>query len=344
MKIVVSFILILFAINSFSEEETYETLVERGTRLQNAGEYDRAIIVLKNALDLKPDSELAYYEIGLSYFMMDDFNLAIKYCEKSLEISDQLKAQNYIILAHSFVKRRKSRELNKLIDEVMNDTINNEILYFNFAEISFQNEEYENCRNFLEKGIKVNYLNLNLHFLLSLTNYTLDYKNDFVMNVLYFLLNEPSSKRSYYLFTLLFDELYSLEFKDAFVKTTVYYSSMNVGIYRGSYDYGIVETWYETNYFNLLEKFHEKYKGIDYYTFAIQQIDKFMVSTLKDQNNLLEPTKLLYFPYINSILNSEHRETFFKYITQNFSDSSAVWLNNNTEKIQNFSNWLQSNN
>ena len=81
---------------SINAQKTFKKLLEVGISNHDSGEYDEAIKYYKQALEIEPDSDLANYEISLSYLTKKDYKKAIVYSDKVLKKGDK----RYLIPAY----------------------------------------------------------------------------------------------------------------------------------------------------------------------------------------------------------------------------------------------------
>lgn len=340
MKLLILLVLITSHFNYLhSEEKEYEELIRIGNNLQEAGEYDRVIKLMKEALDINPKSELAYYQIGLAYYMKDDYNLAIKYCEQSLEISDILKSQNYIVLAKAYEKRRKWTDLEKLMEVALNDSLDSEVLYFTLAEMLFLDDKFLRSLDFVERAISINYNHIPSHFLITNIYYILGFKISFINSSSYFILRQLGTDKANILFNNLFRTLLHTNFNYKVKDTFKFYIATDYNnpdeLFKIKFE-SIKQLEYVFNDFVL----HNNSKDI--YKFIENQLTK---ATIFYQDNideieLTDTAKNFYIPTITSIMNSYHKETFIRLLCYNFHEESANWLNENQDKIDQLNEWI----
>ena len=80
------------------EEQQY---IDQGKVEYNRGNYDAAIYLFNKAVDLNPDNEYLYNDLGLCYVALGDMDLAIPEFSKAIELnSDCVEAYYNRGLAH----------------------------------------------------------------------------------------------------------------------------------------------------------------------------------------------------------------------------------------------------
>ncbi len=75
--------------DSPSQSQTPQELIASATEKQRIGAYGEAIEILRQALELEPESVATYYRMGLVYGEADQRNEAIEAFKKALEIEPQ---------------------------------------------------------------------------------------------------------------------------------------------------------------------------------------------------------------------------------------------------------------
>ncbi len=67
---------LLAGIDGYSQE-SYQDFLDAGIKAYDEGNYQEAITLYEKALELQPSSMGAYYEMGLTYYTLEDYNNAI---------------------------------------------------------------------------------------------------------------------------------------------------------------------------------------------------------------------------------------------------------------------------
>lgn len=77
--------------------ENAESIVELAERYQFLGDYKRVEAILKTALENKPSNQLILRELGIYYFIQQQFNQALSYLERGMYRNDDVceTARNY---------------------------------------------------------------------------------------------------------------------------------------------------------------------------------------------------------------------------------------------------------
>jgi len=83
-------ILVLSLYSCASREEKRDSFLKKGISLYEAGQYNKAILEFKNALQLDPDFAPGYFYLGRAYFKQGDIKKARGNLSKALELDEGL--------------------------------------------------------------------------------------------------------------------------------------------------------------------------------------------------------------------------------------------------------------
>ena len=79
-----------------SGQTNIDSLIKQGVYYHDAGEYDKAIDLYKQALNIDPNSDAANYEIAMTYMYAKDYENSIKYSDKVIELNKNNVLSAYI--------------------------------------------------------------------------------------------------------------------------------------------------------------------------------------------------------------------------------------------------------
>ena len=82
--------------------------------------YTHAITPIKRALQLNPKEASIKEYAGRIYFKLEDFNKAENYLSEFIEMSSEVSAEIYTLLAKSFLKQRKKEEAKLFFELALN--------------------------------------------------------------------------------------------------------------------------------------------------------------------------------------------------------------------------------
>lgn len=93
--IVLCLLLINFLV--IGQESQFDYLIQQGIELHDKGEYQKAIEKYSEALEIQPNSSLAYYEISYAYLAMNDYKNAKKFSKLVIDNKSGHELHSYIV-------------------------------------------------------------------------------------------------------------------------------------------------------------------------------------------------------------------------------------------------------
>lgn len=326
-------ILISFCSQAIAQDNIDE-LVQEGVKYHDGGNYDKAIEIYKKALDIDTKSPLVNYEIAYSYFASKNYRKAIEHADIVIKQDTKLKIQAYLIKGSALDLLGKTQESIKMFKKAIKNNEPHHLLYYNLALNYFKIQEYDDAEESLVEAITTKPSHSTSHLLLA---YVQSAKRKTVQTLLavhYFLLLEPNSRRSPDAYKLLQGTFGSNVSKDKdkpnqininilsdkkneFATAELMISLMEAGkTVEKNKDKTEDELFIEhtTSFFTVLGKPKKKNKGI-WWEF--------------------------YVPLFNKMSGTKHMEAYCHYISQSSSESSAKWLENNSDKVEALFEWLK---
>ena len=90
--IIAVLLLLVFSLQGCaSREEKRNQFLKKGMRLHNAGDYTKAVLEFKNALQLDPNFALGYFHLGRTYFQQGKIKMAKGSLSKALKLDEGLE-------------------------------------------------------------------------------------------------------------------------------------------------------------------------------------------------------------------------------------------------------------
>lgn len=329
-------IILCVSIQIFAQSNI-EGYVKKGVQYHDNGEYDKAIETYKKALELDPKSTLVNYEIALSYFTKGDYEKAIEYSDVVLKQKSDLMMQAYLTKGSALDVLGKTKESIKLFEKAIKETGDHYLLYYNLALNYFKTSELDKAEPNLIKAIELNPNHASSHLMLANIHNQQENPVQTLLAVHYFLFLEPNSNRSYEAFQMLQNNFGGNVTKDTD-------NPNNINILLSPNDdsqFGAAELM-----ISLLEasKSIEENEGKTEDEMFIENTDSFftMMGELKKKENN-DIWWAFYTTFFYALANSEHMETYCKYISQSGNENSQKWLVENETKLINFDTWLKNN-
>lgn len=338
------------------QSNTVETLINEGIILHDSTEYALAIEKFKAALKLNPKSNLALYELSLSYLELKDFENALLYSTQVINTNDQL-----LLVGAYAVKNEALVGLGKIDDaiSILNEGIvklgESYLFHFNLALNYYKKGDIDRTIKHVDRAIELD-KTFSGAFLLSA--YAQRDKGLWIRSIYsfqMFLLLEPDSQRSRNAFEEMLQAMYITpqpedegKVQRSFInlqmnrnKSDEISSSVQENI---SPDDEIMNR--ETIYNNIqttIDSIRGDSTGLDLFV-AFKEVNKTILQSLSHKG--LEETSLdnfwsFKYPFFKSILNSNYYETYCRYISVSFLPESLKWWQENEEEAGKFINWFE---
>ncbi|NUN99391.1 MAG: tetratricopeptide repeat protein [Saprospiraceae bacterium] len=317
-------------------QSTIEDFVKEGIQFHDNGEYDKAIEMYKKALEIDPKSPLANYEIALSCFSKGDHKLAIAYSDKVLKQKSDLMLEAYIIKGSTLDILGKTKESIKLFEKAIQEVGGHYLLYFNLGLNYYNTSEIDKAEENAIKAIQLNPNHPSSHFMLANIH---NQKGNVVQSLLalhYFLFIEPNSNRSPAAFQMLQNNFNGNVKVDNDKPNTI-----NILVSPGdNSEFRPAELMIS---FLEASKSLEENKGKTEDEMFVQNTASFfkILGELKKEAHQ-EIWWTFYTPFFYDVANSEHLETYCKYITQSGNENSRKWLAEHEAELINFDTWLKN--
>ncbi|WP_299136509.1 tetratricopeptide repeat protein [uncultured Tenacibaculum sp.] len=331
-KIAITFLLLSIPL-VLASQENFKKFIEVGISNHDKGRYKEAIKYYKKALEIKPNSELANYEISLSLFSAKEYRKAIKYSNKIIKKGKKHLLPAYINKGSALDMLGKTKKSIKVFEEGIKKIGDNYLLHFNLAVNYLKVENYKKGEIHLKKAIRDNPVHGSSHFYLAKLNNDKGNKIPTLLASYYFLLIEPNTIRTEEIFDI-FKRVHEgvVKIKDKGGKKNIIVnvnsnSNNEFGAHELMWSMLIASKELEENKNKTKEELFIKNTG-DFFEFLGE------FSSNKKRNFWNE----FYIPFFYKIAKSEHLETYCKLITQ-VEVGSQKWLDENEKKVKVFFNW-----
>lgn len=334
----VLFILVFFSFYSLYAQNSIKELVNQGIKLHDAKNYKKAIDTYKKALEIDSKSTLVHYEIAFSYFKNKEFKKAIKHCDLVLKQKAQHMLTSYIIKGSSLDVLGKTKQSIKLFEKAIKETKGHYLLYYNLALNYYKIKQYDNAEINTIKAIELNSNHASSHLMLANIN---DKKGNKIQSLLanhYFLFLEPNSSRSKDAYAMMMKNFGGNVSKDKNKPNTI-----NILLSPNKDDqFSAAELM-----ISMLEasKNLKENKDKTEDELFIENTKSFftVLGELRKKKNK-EIWWTFYTNFFYELAKSKHLEAYCKIITQSNNDNSKKWLMVNQQKLDNFGDWLKTQN
>lgn len=329
-------LVLLFNVANLIAQPNVEDFVKEGIQYHDSGQYGKAIETYKKALEIDPQSLLVHYEIALSYFSNEDYEEAIEHADVILKQKSEYMLQAYIAKGSALDALGQTEESIELLEEAVKQTEGHCLLYYNLGLDYFKIENADKAEENVLKAIEANPGHSSSHLLLATIHYQKRNTVQTLLAIHYFLFLEPNSQRSLDGYQVLQENLTKNVSKDAKKTNTI---NIAVAPNKDS-QFGAAELMV-----SMLEASRslEKNEGKTEDEMFVENTGSFfrILGELKTNEN----TGIwwtLYTPFFYDIAQSEHLETYCKYISQSSNENAKKWLADNEEKLSRFTAWVKN--
>lgn len=332
-KIILILLLCTFAVSA-QEGDDFKKLMEVGIANHDKGKYKEAIEFYEKALELQPKSELALYEISLSYFSLKDYKNTVKYCNKILKKGKKHLLPAYINKGNALDMMGKSKKSIKVFEEAIEKLGDHYLLHFNLAINHLKMNETDKAEVHFKEAVQNNPFHGSSHFYLAKINHFNQKRIPTLLASYYFLLVEPETIRAGEIYDILKENLKSGVKKSDNGKDVTINLNPNLNSEFSAIELMISMMEASKN----LEENKSKSES-ELFVENTESLFK-MLGEFADKKNKESVWWNFYVPMFSKIGNSEHIETYCKFITQ-LDTKSKIWLDNNEEKMKSFIEWLE---
>ena len=366
-KYILTVFLIITALFNLSaqsevEQDSIQTLIEKGIEHHDAREYKQAIENYKEALKIDSNSMFATYEMALSYLALRDYKNASLYSTKVIESKDKdLLVGAYGVKGESLAEMGKVDEAIRLLEKALRENGSDYYLHFNLALNYFNKGDLDKTILQADKALGLNKSQSGAYLLLA---YALNDKQIWVQSILsfhIFLLMEPDSHRSKNAFEEMLQLMQVKESSEEPVERSFIQQQLQRKIHpKDSVTEKNVPSLTPMHGINRelvyrsIESTKDSLKAIPQDTIQKDSLENNLYTTFKEVTRTLftvlseenDGTKNefiwnFHIPIITKILNSPYFDTYCRYISVAYFPESLEWWENNQDSAAKFVRWFE---
>ncbi len=314
----------------YSQSES-DSLVMVGVGYHDEGDYETAIRYYKKALKLDPENDLIWYELAFSYMENEQYSKCVFYADKILDTENSShRLLAFVIKGSALDYLNRKEESIEVFKQGLEEFGESNLLCYNLALVYNAEEKFESALPYFERSLQLKPFHASSSYMLCFTNYELKKKPESNLAGLFFLLLEPNTERSETTWNILEENFTHNIVVDEKGKSTIY---MDVNDTSSEYK--------STEILNsLLTAYSEGSEDkTDYENFK-SRVDNFLLVMANEEGKRDDVYSIYYIDTLLEIRNSEHFETYLRYISGTYIEESKDWLENNEEKVNAFFKWL----
>lgn len=354
MKKIFTIIFLIFIIifNVAGQSNNVQTLIQEGVVLHDSAEYKKAIEKFEQALKINPKSTLALYELSLSYLELKDYKNASKYSTQVINSNDKnLSVGAYAVKSEAMAEMNQIDNAIALLKEGLAKNGDSYLLRFNMALNYYKKGNIEKTLEHVNRAIE---LDKTYSGAFLLNAYAQRDKGLWVRSIYsfqMFLLLEPDSKRSKNTFeemlqTMLVKPVSEKPVERSFIQQQMMRNAPEITtqyeIPPLSTEEGLNRNFVYSAIKSAMDSLKAENKDTDIYL-AFTEVNKAILTVLEKETGAVKSGSFwtFHYPFFKSILNSNHYETFCRYISVSYFPESLEWWENNKTEAENFINWFE---
>ena len=336
MKKIKIIIFLLLGFSALFAQTEINTLVEEGIEYHDQGDYDKAIKTYQKALKIDAKSPLVNYELALSYFSKGDYKNAVKYSDKVLKEKSDYIVPALVTKGSALDNMGKTKKSIKLFEKAIKDGQESYLLQFNLALNYLKINELDKAEENAIQAIMIKPNHTTSHLLLATVH---SQKGNAVQALLashYFLFLEPNSQRSLGALNILKNNFNGNVSKDKEKDNTI-----NITMMMGEDDeFSPVALMISMMAASNMGEENEGKTEDELFVENTKSFFAILGELRKKSNKGIWWD--FYTDFFYKIAESNHIETYCKYITQSENENSKKWLEENEDKLTAFGTWLEN--
>ena len=323
-----------------------DSLISKGIRLHDEGQFDAALALFEQAVKQEPQNGLANFEAGNTCFALGDYKKALKYADKALKIDREALPEAYVLKGNSLDMLGKADKAVDAYRKGLKLDPGNYQLHFNLGVTLLRQEKFAEAEPEFIAALKTNPQYTSAHYMLGYCNAMLLKKTKTLLSFYYFLLAENQGKRA--------------DIATQFIKGTMQEGMGKTG--ERTFNLSVDPAALGDEFGNIdmslsiipiaREMSKQAMKdslGVDIPDLSFsQQLTNYNESLFRLLGEVTErPADSFwwdtYADFFVDLHRAGHTEALTNFLLMNSEDKTAMtWLRSNGEKVQAFSDWIDA--
>ncbi len=345
------FIFVTF-FNIAGQESQVQTLIKEGIELHDSAQYVQAVEKFESALQINPKSNLAMYELALSYLELKNYDKTLEYSTKVINSGDNnLLVGAYSVKSQALTESGKIDTAIELLKEGLEKNGDSYLLHFNLALDYYKKNDSEKSLEHVTRAIQ---LDKTFSGAFLLNAYLQRDKGMWVRSIFsfqMFLLLEPDSRRSHNAFSEMLQAMFIKSTEEEPVGRSFVQMQLDKGVTSGTNTKAPSMANQELNRKDIYDAIEATLDSLQIEdetdTFEVfMLINETIINSLSTDDASSEQEGddnfwTFYYPFFNSINNSKYYEAFCRYISVSYYPESLQWWEENNDEAKSFVNWFE---
>jgi tetratricopeptide (TPR) repeat protein len=334
MKYFASIAFVFLLLLNAKAQPTEHNFIELGIQSHEAGDYNKAIEYYQKALEINPNNEVAAYEIALSFYHLGDYRKSLETVKPIYKNTTKLHFESVMLMGGCLDMLGKAHESIKIYKkELKKKYPNNYVLLYSIGLSNYILMNHAETEKYLQKAIESNPLHTKSHLLLA---YTMKEKNQRIKSILalyFYLLIDPISLESASAYELLHKNLFSNVNQNSDEGITINLNANSTNLKDEFFSQDLLLSLYVATNFKDIQTDVQKLVKVTQKLF-----NSFGESSSKKENFWWT----FYIDFYDRMNKTDNVEAFCYHIAQAGTGTEAeTWLNENTNQYKEFMLWLE---
>ncbi len=197
-----------------AQKHDLETIISRGVSEYEVGNYEDALNFFKQAYKYDKSSNIACYELALTYLALNENESAAMFSGKLITRDEEYQEDAYLINGSAWENLGREHRARRIYKEGIKKYPGNYLLRYNLALSLFNAKEYDEAQEYAISAIEIEPKHGSSHLLLAYVMFDKGERVQSMLPLYYFLLIEQDSDRSttaYELLTSLWNQGVTLQ-------------------------------------------------------------------------------------------------------------------------------------
>lgn len=335
----ITLILFFIIVNGFTAfgQGDAKSWIQKGIEQHDNGNFEQAILNYKKALEINPNTPLAHYEMSLTYMYMRDYKNMLYHSSKVLETKNKYHLQAYLAKGSAEDNLGKSKTAIKTFRKAIKKYPDNALLRYNTALTYYRDKQKDKAEIELKEGIRIKRSHSSSHLLLG---GIVSEKKQNVKSLLahaFFLLLEPSTKRSKNAYNKLMYSIYGNVNKDKNESNSITIF-MDPSATKES-EFSSAKLFIPLMVAANMGDSNATKSNEELLPQNLNELISFLGDKKKKYKNSIY--QKLYVPFFVDLKKEGFIDAYCAHIGQEQNDISKNWIANNEVKYKAFISWLK---
>lgn len=322
--------------------EAQKQLILEGNKLHDQKRYDEAIKLYEQVLKENPNSDLALYEMALSYYYKKDMRATVETAYKVIQYKSATGVLGYGLIANVMDDTGKPKEAIGIYQKAIKQLEDEpefkphlSSLYYNLGLTHFRQKQYQEAREACKKAVQLNFNYASANYLLAVIYQGTKYKVPALLAAARLIPLEINTQRTQQSAAIFLDVLKGAEKNEKTGNINIF---LDLNAPKDEGDFGMYDLILGTLTTVKDEKDKNKTEN-EIFVDAVDTLIALLQEDKKLQSTFIGKT---YVPYMVEMKKKGHSKTFANLVLQQSGNKEALkWLVENEQQFSSFITWAR---